>query len=73
MLRFILSAVSVVIVGGCNNTFPSESKIRPVTRLFVLNGPFVLNRPFVYYKSEKNCWIFASISHKKTKSSFFVP
>lgn len=55
MLRFILSAVSVVIVGGCNNTFPSESKIRPVTRLFVLNGPFVLNRPFVYYKSEKNC------------------
>ena len=37
MFRFILSAVSVVIVGGCNNTFSLKSEIqRPAEKSLAL-------------------------------------
>jgi hypothetical protein len=47
MFRFILSAVSVVIVGGCNNTFSLKSEIqRPAEKSRGLCAPCASSFPF---------------------------
>lgn len=58
MFRFILSAVSVVIVGGCNNTFFLESKIQRTAErsraLCALCAPSFIPFPFAFFASSTN-------------------